>query len=124
MSFDGLAVNLGNLHLLSNAQTRSISPENFSGAKGTGAMATDGIGARAARDLGPGWKVSPCVRIAPGETFELANIQGSGAIQHIWMTPTGHWRYSIFRVYWEDQPHPSIECPVGDFFACGWQQYA
>ncbi|RYG29041.1 DUF2961 domain-containing protein, partial [bacterium] len=42
----------------------------------------------------------------------------------IWMTPTGNWRYSIIRIYWDDQEYPSVECPVGDFFACGWGQYA
>src|SRR5262249_11944262 len=51
-------------------------------------------------------------------------ISGSGAIQQIWMTPTGHWRYSILRIYWDDQAQPSVECPVGDFFACGWQKFA
>lgn len=122
--FNGLGMHMGNLARLSDAQTRSISPENFSGDKGKGGMATDGTGARAARDLGRGWKVSPSVAIEPGQTFELANIQGSGAIQQIWMTPTGNWRFSILRVYWDDQPHPSIECPVGDFFASGWGRYA
>jgi hypothetical protein len=122
--FNGLGMHMGNLARLSDAQTRSISPENFTGEKGKGGMATNGTGARAARDLGRGWKVSPSIAIEPGETFELANIQGSGAIQQIWMTPTGNWRFSILRVYWDDQPHPSIECPVGDFFASGWGRYA
>jgi hypothetical protein len=39
------------------------------------------------------------------------------------MTPTGNWRHSILRVYWDDESEPSVECPVGDFFACGWGQY-
>ena len=124
MAFDGLAVNLGNLHLLSDAQTRSISPENFAGEKGKGGMAVEGTGAKCARDLGRGWKISPSVRVEAGQTLEVADIAGPGAIQHIWMTPTGHWRYSILRVYWDDQQSPSVECPVGDFFACGWQKYA
>ncbi len=124
MEFNGLGLNLGNLSRLSSAKTRSISPENFSGAKGQGGMSVDGVAASQARDLGQGWKVSPFVQIAAGETFTLADIEGSGAIQHIWMTPTGHWRHSILRIYWDDQEQPSVECPVGDFFACGWQQYA
>jgi hypothetical protein len=124
MPFDGLSVNMSNLHLLSAARTRSISPENFTGEKGKGGLATDGTGAKAARDLGQGWKISPSVKIEAGQTFTLADIAGPGAIQHIWMTPTGHWRFSILRIYWDDQPNPSVECPVGDFFACGWQQYA
>lgn len=124
ISFNGLGMHLGNLARLSKARTRSISPENFTGEKGKGGMATDGTGAACARDLGVGWKISPSIRIAPGETRTLADVQGSGAIQHIWMTLTGHWRHSILRMYWDDQDTPSVECPAGDFFACGWGQYA
>jgi hypothetical protein len=119
--FNGLGLHLGNLSRLSNAQTRSISPENPTGEKGKGAMATEGTGARAARELGRGWKVSPSIIIAAGETRVIADIHGSGAVQQMWMTPTGRWRFSILRIYWDDQPHPSVECPIGDFFACGWQ---
>ena len=122
--FNGLGMNMGNLSRLSNAVTRSISPENFTGEKGKGGMATEGTGAKAARDLGQGWKISPSVRIQPGETFEMADIQGQGAIQQMWLTPTGHWRFSILRIYWDDSETPAVECPVGDFFACGWQRYA
>lgn len=122
--FNGLGMHLGNLARLSKARTRSISPENVTGGKGKGGMATDGTGASCARDLGVGWKISPSIRIAPGETRTLAEVRGSGAIQHIWMTLTGHWRHSILRIYWDDQETPSVECPAGDFFACGWGQYA
>src|SRR5689334_2061983 len=122
--FNGLGMHLGNLARLSAAKTRSISPENFSGEKGQGVMATDGTGAQAACDLGQGWKLSPSIRIAAGETRELAAIDGSGAIQQIWLTPTGNWRYSILRIYWDGAETPSVECPVGDFFACGWGEYA
>jgi hypothetical protein len=122
--FNGVGMHLGNLARLSRARTRSISPENFTGEKGKGGMATDGTGAACARDLGVGWKISPSIRIAPGETRTLADVRGSGAIQHIWMTLTGHWRHSILRIYWDNQETPSVECPAGDFFACGWGQYA
>ena len=122
--FNGLGLHLGNISRLSNARTRSISPENFTGEKGKGGMAIQGTGQDCARDLGQGWKVSPSIPIEPGETRQLANIDGSGAIQQIWMTPTGHWRFSILRIYWDDSELPSIECPVGDFFACGWNKYA
>ena len=123
--FNGLDMNMGNLSRLSDAKTRSISPENFTGAKGAGAQCEleDGSAKWAARDLGKGWKVNPYIRVAPGETFEIANIQGPGAIQHIWMTPTGKWRDTILRMYWDGQAAPSVECPVGDFFCCGWQEY-
>lgn len=115
---------MASLAHLSNAQSRSISPENFTGEKGKGGAATDGTGARFARDLGQGWKISPSVGIEPGSTHTLADIEGPGSIQQIWLTPTGNWRYSILRVYWDDQEQPSIECPVGDFFAMGWGRYA
>ncbi|MEI7729071.1 MAG: glycoside hydrolase family 172 protein [Verrucomicrobiota bacterium] len=115
---------MGNLYRLSNAKSRSVSPENFTGEKGMGGMATEGTGAGASRDLGQGWKVSPSVRIKGKTTFTLADIAGPGAIQSIWMTPTGNWRWSILRFYWDDETEPSIECPVGDFFACGWGKFA
>jgi hypothetical protein len=114
---------LDNLYRLSDAQTRSICPENFTGEKGKAAMATEGTGKNAARGLGQGWKVSPSVRIKAKTTFTLAEIEGPGAIQHIWMTPTGNWRHSIIRFYWDGELEPSVEVPVGDFFACGLGQY-
>jgi Protein of unknown function (DUF2961) len=121
---DGLENNLGNLYRLSNAKARSISPENLNGEKGKGGMATTGTGAGAARDLGQGWKVSPSVDIPARTAYTVAEITGSGAIQHIWMTPAGNWRLSIIRMYWDDETEPSIEVPVGDFFAMGWGKYA
>ena len=123
-SFNGLNTDLGNLYQLSNAQTRSISPENLTGNPGSGGMATTGTGAEAARDLGPGWKINPCVFISAGKTFTLCNVDGPGAVQHIWMTPTGNWRLSILRIYWDDDTTPSVEAPVGDFFGMGWGKYA
>src|SRR6266702_5933211 len=74
MAFSGLGLHLGNLSRLSNALTRSISPENFTGEKGKGGMSVDGPAAPQARDLGQGWKVSPFVVIEPGATFTLADI--------------------------------------------------
>lgn len=61
--FNGLEMNLGNLYRLSNAKTRSISPENFMGEKGKGGMATleEGSAAYVARELGQGWKVNPYI---------------------------------------------------------------
>ena len=125
MAFNGLGLHLGNLSLLSTAQTRSISPENFNGEQGRGGMSTDGPAANAARGLGQGWKVSPYVLIEPGATFTLADIEGPGAVQQIWMTMArGKWRHTILRAHWDDQEEPSVESPVGDFFACGWESFA
>ncbi|MBD3288291.1 DUF2961 domain-containing protein [candidate division KSB1 bacterium] len=124
--FNGLEMNMGNLHRLSHAKSRSISPENFTGEKGKGGMATEGLGAYHARDLGQGWKISPKVDIEPGETFTMAEIEGPGAIQHIWVTPhpQSNWRFYILRFYWDGEEEPSVEVPLGDFFACGWNIFA
>jgi hypothetical protein len=124
-AFNGLGLHLGNLSRLSSAKTRSISPENFTGEKGAGGMSTDGPAAHMARGLGQGWKVSPFIVIEPGATREIADITGPGAIQQMWMTlARGRWRHTILRIYWDDQTQPSVECPVGDFFACGWETFA
>ena len=59
---------LKSLYKLSDSKTRSISPENFTGEKGKGGMATleEGSAAKAARKLGQGWKVNPYIHIQPG----------------------------------------------------------
>jgi hypothetical protein len=113
---------MDNLYRLSDAEARSISPENFTGEKGKGGMATleEGSAAKAARELGQGWKVNPYVHIKPGETFTLGEISESGVIRHIWMTPVGDYRLMILRFYWDGEETPSVEVPVGDFFAAGW----
>ena len=122
--FNGIESNMSNIFRMSDAKTRSISPENFTGEKGKGGMATKGTGEGASRDLGQGWKVSPSVIIKAHTTFTVAEIDGSGAIQHIWMTPTGVWRNSILRFYWDGETTPSVEAPVGDFFCMGWGKYS
>lgn len=113
---------LAHLFQLKDAQTRSISPENLTGEKGKGGMATleEGTARRAARELGQGWKVNPYVHIEPGTTFTLGEIEGPGIINHIWMTPVGDYRLLVFRFYWDGETEPSVEVPVGDFFAAGW----
>lgn len=115
---------LADMARLSDAQSRSVSPENFTGTKGKGGAATEGTGKGPSRELGQGWKVSPSVVIKAHSTFTLADISGSGCISHIWMTPTGNWRNEIIRFYWDGEEAPSVEAPVGDFFACGLGHYA
>jgi hypothetical protein len=131
--FDGLDMNMSNISRLSDAKTRSLSPENYTGAKGRGGMADPKAdsGKRnvanawwSSSDLGKSWKVNPFIVVEPGETFTIGEIDGSGAIQHIWMTPTGNWRFSILRFYWDDESTPSIEVPVGDFFGMAYNEYA
>lgn len=120
---DLLNSSLSDLYKISDAVSRSISPENFTGAKGLGGMADHGTGQHAASELGQCWKISPSVIIKAGTTLTLADIQGPGGINYIWMTPNGDWRKSILRIYWDDETNASVECPVGDFFACSWGKY-
>jgi len=117
---------MSNLYKLSNAKSRSISPENTTGGKSCGAKCelADGTARHQASRLGKGWKVNPYFLMQPGQTLEIAKISDSGCIKHIWMTPTGNWRNTIIRFYWDGQENPSVECPLGDFFASGWNEYA
>ena len=118
--FNGLGMGLGNLARLSRARTRSISAENPTGEKGKGAMAEAGPDS-ASRELGRGWKCRPCVPVPPGETVKLADIEGPGAIQSMWLA--GYvGRDFILRIYWEDEERPAVEAPLPDFFACPWVQ--
>ena len=112
---------LSSVSTLRSVRTRSISPENFDGSPGGGGRATEGTGARAARDLGRGWKVSPSVVVSAGSTFELASIEGPGKIAHLWITiHRDHWRSVVFRAYWDvtvggaDLPsRPCRSCKTG-----------
>lgn len=113
----------GNIALLTDAQTRSISAENPDGASGGGAqaeIAADKYCTAAASELGKGWKVRPCISIESGEKITIADVKGPGVIQHIWITVEAEKsRYFTLRVFYDDQIIPSIECPLGDFFANG-----
>lgn len=107
---------------LTDAQSRSISSENRNGGKSGGGRDypekdESGNFTGPARELGIGWKTHPFDVIKPGETYEMANINGSGCINHIWLTLTGRYRSAILRVYYENQSKPSIEVPLADFFA-------
>lgn len=118
--------NLSSLTKITNAESRSISAENFTGEKGKGAMATEGTGKDCARDLGTGWKISPSIRLQPGETFQLAQIAGPGMIKHIWIVDDcSKNRKLVLRMYWDGSDTPSVETPLADFFACAdYQSYS
>ena len=93
--------------------SRSISFENPTGAPGEGG--------KAASHLGVGRKGSASRAIQPHETLQLCDIEGPGTIRHFWMTTRrvpADLRNLVIRAAWDGQDHPSIECPVGDFFGC------
>lgn len=115
----------GGISTLSTGRSRSVSPENPTGGKGTGGAATEGTGAHAARELGRGWKVSPSIEIEAGAVATLADIAGPGVIRHIWLTThTDHWRTLVLRAEWDGAAAPAIAVPLGDFFCQGWGEFA
>ncbi len=117
--FMNMSFGMGSLPLLSNAKTRSISAENPTGMPGNGAKAVPGENSPAGW-LGKGWKVRPCVEVKAGEIFTMAEIEGPGVIQHIWLTTAVKFhRDIVIRIYWDNEESPSVECPLGDFFAVG-----
>ena len=92
-------------------ETRSISFENPEGARGAGGTT--------ASPLGVGRKGAPARALAPGEEVQLCDFEGNGTIRHIWMTTfniPAYLRGAVIRAWWDDQEHPSVECPIGDFF--------
>ncbi|MFW6286359.1 MAG: glycoside hydrolase family 172 protein [Candidatus Sumerlaeota bacterium] len=132
-NFNALGANMSNLWQLSDAESRSLSAENPNGEKGKGAMAEPNGEYSHAMKLGRGWKVRPNITVPAGETATIADVDGPGALQQIWMTTStktnnwtgaNQWRFYILRIYWDDQEQPSVECPIGDFFCMGWGRYA
>ncbi len=111
------------LALLGTGRSRSMSPENRTGEAGGGARAVEGTGRLAARDLGQGWKVSPSIVIKPDNHAVLADIAGSGVVQHFWITTHPRfWRSLILEIFWDDERSPSVRVPLGDFFCHGWSE--
>ena len=62
-------------------------------------------------------------RPIPGETTVLADLQGPGVLTHLWVTIADNeygWpRLLRLRVYYDGSPTPSVDSPIGDFFAVG-----
>jgi len=65
--------------------------------------------------------------VAPGESFTVLDEPGPGVITHIWFTfssdETYHLKKLVFRIYWDGEPTPSVEAPIGDFFGMGLGDY-
>lgn len=136
MSTESLFCGLGSISRMSKLVTRSITAENVYGEKGRGGMADVSatpqpevakIGQKwegpnpCARDLGRTWKVRPCITLPQGAATTLADIEGPGVIQHIWITVDAkRFRDLIIRMYWDGEKTPSVESPLGDLFCNGW----
>ncbi len=100
-------------------RSRSINAENPTGAPGAAA------GARS--PLGPSRKGRPCLPLPAGGSLQLADIEGPGVVRHIWITvpeatAAGPFvlRDLVLRMYWDDEPDPAVEVPLGDFFCNGF----
>jgi hypothetical protein len=99
--------------------TRQISGENPTGEKNGGCrVEADPNGA--SRKLGKGWKTHPFYFVAAGSTEVLADIEGPGCINEIFLTSDIQCYSSlVLRIYWDGEEAPSVECPMGAFFAMG-----
>jgi hypothetical protein len=66
-------------------------------------------------------------KIAPGETLTLLDDSGPGVITHIWITIASSEKYHlkklVLRMFWDGEPSPSVETPLGDFFGLGLGDY-
>jgi len=105
-------------------KTFSVSAENMTGEKGKGGMCPveEGTAHVAARELGVGWKVNPCVIVPARSKFVLADIKGQGAIKHIWMVDASqNTRHLVMRIYFDGHKNPAVEVPMADFFAAADQ---
>ena len=101
-----------------NIRSFSVCPENLTGEKGKGGMATEGTASYAARELGQGWKINPYLVVEPGEHKILADVRGQGAIKHFWITDNAKaGRQLILRIWFDGQKNPAVEVPLTDFFA-------
>jgi hypothetical protein len=68
--------------------------------------------------------------IEPGETIDIADIEGAGTIQRIWMTTmqpfpgTPNFNHDlVLRFYWDGEDTPSVQVPFGAFYGVPWGKY-
>ncbi len=65
--------------------------------------------------------------IAAGETLTVLEDSGPGVITHVWFTIASgesyHLKKLVLRMYWDNEPTPSVEAPIGDFFGLGLGEY-
>lgn len=63
------------------------------------------------------------IDLAKGETKTIALLNGPGKITHFWLVPWSQNirfpRALVLRIYWDGAAVPSVEVPLGDFFAAG-----
>jgi hypothetical protein len=67
--------------------------------------------------------------ISTGQTATLAELEGAGCINHVWITAGGDppskipepdfLRKLLLKMYWDGEEEPSVLAPLGDFFGVG-----
>lgn len=110
---------LKNITQYEKIQSRAITPENPTGAKGQAAMLPS--------DLGPGRKGRGAIPLTSGQETVIVEIEGPGIIRHMWMTIRDKTEFGSFvlrdlilRIYWDGSDAPAVESPLGDFFCNGF----
>ncbi len=67
------------------------------------------------------------LKVAPGATVTVLDVDGPGEVAHIWFTfgdrEAYHLKRIVLRMYWDGETAPSVETPVGDFFGLGLGEY-
>ncbi len=65
--------------------------------------------------------------INPGETRTILDADGPAEVSHLWCTINSsepyHLKRLVLRMYWDNEPTPSVEAPIGDFFGLGTGEY-
>jgi hypothetical protein len=88
--------------------SRAVTFENPTGARGAGGSARGGR------------KGAPAREIRPGEKVVLADLEGPGTIRHVWMTfpprPPEEMRGLLLEVFYDGAGEPSVSVPCLDFF--------
>ncbi len=110
---------LSDLFKEDNKVSKTISPENLTGEKGSACKATTGTGMDQARELGQGWKISPSLLYKSHETITIAEVKGEGVINYMWFGGDIS-RDTIIRIYWDFDETPAVEVPLTDFFSNAW----
>src|SRR5215204_5017223 len=90
-----------------NPQSRLSSFENPNGIKGNGGKTNKTAKGNAFENM------------EPGETKNLLDIKGEGAIQRIWLTidySPVKLRSLRLQFFWDGSVKPAVDVPLGDFF--------
>jgi Protein of unknown function (DUF2961) len=65
--------------------------------------------------------------IQPSQSLEIFKADEPGLITHIWFTiaagSANHLKELVLRAWWDGDPKPSIETPIGDFFGLNLGSY-